>query len=91
MEKDQVQLNVLQQADSVAYFSKRFVLKRFGGLTDEEIALNEKLWKDENKDKIAGKVADLEIHDLEEISLNTVGIKKPVPDDEDGEQENAIE
>jgi hypothetical protein len=28
---------------------------------------------------------------LEEISLNTVGIKKPVPDDEDGEQENAIE
>lgn len=82
MEKDQVQLNVLQQADGIDYFAKRFILKRFAGLTDEEIALNEKLWKDENKDKIAGKVADLEINEVEELSLNTVGIKKPTAEDD---------
>lgn len=82
MEKDQVQLNVLQQADGVDYFAKRFILKRFAGLTDEEIALNEKLWKDENKDKITGKVADLEINEVEELSLNTVGIKKPTAEDD---------
>lgn len=87
MEKDQVQLNVLQQADGVDYFAKRFILKRFAGLTDEEIALNEKLWKDENKDKIAGKVADLEINEVEELSLNTVGIKKPTSEDDVAEDD----
>lgn len=87
MEKDQVQLNVLQQADGVDYFAKRFILKRFAGLTDEEIALNEKLWKDENKDKITGKVADLEINEVEELSLNTVGIKKPTSEDDVAEDD----
>lgn len=87
MEKDQVQLNVLQQADGIDYFAKRFILKRFAGLTDEEIALNEKLWKDENKDKITGKVADLEINEVEELSLNTVGIKKPTSEDDVAEDD----
>jgi hypothetical protein len=76
MEKDQTMLNVLQQADGVDYFSKRFVLKRFGGLTEEEILENERLWKEENKGKVKDKVADIDINNFEEVSLNTVGIKK---------------
>lgn len=83
MEKDQTSLNVIQQADGIEYLSKRFVLKRFGGFTEEEIVENERLWKEENKAKVKDKVADVDINSFEDISLNTVGIKK-----EDGDKEN---
>lgn len=83
MEKDSTQLNVLTTASSIEYLSKRFVLKRFGGLTEEEVNDNERMWKEENKGKIKGSLADVDdIHDLEDIDLNNVGVKKPVEDEE---------
>jgi hypothetical protein len=36
----------------VPYMSKRFALKRFLGLTQEEITENENLWKEENGSKL---------------------------------------
>lgn len=87
MEKDATQLNVLQTANSIGYFSKRFLLKRFGGLSDEELKENERLWKEENRSKVKGTVADIEdIHDLEDIDLNNVGVKKP-----SGEEDEDLE
>ena len=84
MQKDSDQLNVLSTASGLPYIAKRFALKRFGGMTDEEIKENEKLWKEENRGKIKGTVADIEdIHDIEDIDLNNVGIKKP-KGEEDG-------
>jgi uncharacterized protein YlbG (UPF0298 family) len=78
MQKDSDQLNVLSTASGLPYIAKRFALKRFGGMTDEEIKENERLWKEENRGKIKGTVADIEnIHDIEDIDLNNVGIKKP--------------
>ena len=88
MEKDQTMLNVLQQADSIEYFSKRFVLKRFAGLTEEEIIENERLWKEENKGKVKDKVADIDLNNFEDISLNTVGIKKDESGDDDEDNGN---
>jgi len=87
MEKDQTMLNVLSQADSVEYFSKRFILKRFGGLTEDEVVENEKLWKEENKAKVKDKVADIDLNNFEELSLNTVGIKK----EDNGDDEDDVE
>ena len=46
-EVDGANLGVMAQADGVAYFSKRFVLKRFGQLTDDEIIENERLLREE--------------------------------------------
>ncbi len=44
---------VLQE---VPYLSKRFALKRFLGLTQEEITENERLWKEENGGKLTQSV-----------------------------------
>ena len=46
-EVDQVMMNVFTAIEGADYVSKRFAMKRFLGLTDEEIMENEKLWAEE--------------------------------------------
>ena len=46
-EVDQVMMNVFTAIEGAEYVSKRFAMKRFLGLTDEEIMENEKLWAEE--------------------------------------------
>jgi hypothetical protein len=56
----------------VPYISKRFALKRFLGLSDEEIADNEQLWKEEkNMANITGTDASGE---LRSAGLSAAGI-----------------
>jgi hypothetical protein len=38
--------------------SNRFALKRFLGLTEEEIAENERLWREENEENVTELVSD---------------------------------
>jgi hypothetical protein len=54
-EVDQVAMNVFTSVESADYISKRFALKRFLGLSDEEILQNAALWKEERdlKDPLA--------------------------------------
>ena len=40
--------NVYTNVSQIPHLSKRFSLKRFLGLTQEEITENEKLWREEN-------------------------------------------
>lgn len=87
MEKDATMFGVLGQADGIDYLSKRFIMKRYGQMTEEEIAENQRLWKEENKGKIKDKIADLELNDLTDVSLNSVGIKKVHEDDEEENSE----
>jgi len=49
-EMDTARVNTFNTMVAVPMISKRFALKRFLGLTDEEVAENEKLWKEENID-----------------------------------------
>lgn len=44
---DTERINTFNTIQAVPYMSKRFALKRFLGLTDEEIAENERLWGEE--------------------------------------------
>ena len=46
-EVDQVMMNVFTAIEGAEYVSKRFAMKRFLGLTDEEILENAKLWSEE--------------------------------------------
>jgi hypothetical protein len=46
-EVDQVMMNVFTAIEGADYVSKRFAMKRFLGLSDEEILENEKLWAEE--------------------------------------------
>jgi hypothetical protein len=45
---DGERINTFNTIQAVPFMSKRFALKRFLGLTDEEIADNERLWGEES-------------------------------------------
>ena len=45
---DAERINTYNTIQAVPYMSKRFAMKRFLGLTDEEVAENERLWAEEN-------------------------------------------
>jgi len=46
-EMDTTRVNTFQVMDQIPYMSKRFVLKRYLGLSEEEIQENEELWHEE--------------------------------------------
>jgi hypothetical protein len=46
---------------AVPFMSKRFAMKRFLGLTSEEIAENESMWKEENVDSDVALSASAEL------------------------------
>jgi hypothetical protein len=47
-EMDQSRVSTFVQVAELPYMSKRFALKRFLGLSEEEMALNSQLWSEEN-------------------------------------------
>jgi hypothetical protein len=49
-ELDTARVQTFQTMNEVPYMSKRFTMKRFLGLSQEEITENERLWKEENRD-----------------------------------------
>jgi len=50
-EMDGVRMNAFSNIVSIPFVSRRFALKRFLGITTEEIAENEKMWREENVDE----------------------------------------
>jgi Bacteriophage T4-like portal protein (Gp20) len=47
-ELDTTRVGIFGQLQEIKHLSKRFAMKRYLGLTQEEITENEKLWKEEN-------------------------------------------
>jgi hypothetical protein len=47
-ELDTARVATFAQVSQIPHFSKRFAMKRYLGMTQEEITENEKLWKEEN-------------------------------------------
>jgi hypothetical protein len=47
-EMDNARVNTFASLQEVPYMSKRFALKRFLGLSQEEVAENEAMWREEN-------------------------------------------
>jgi len=52
-ELDTARVNTFASLQEVPYMSKRFAMKRFLGMTQEEITENERLWKEENTGKLS--------------------------------------
>jgi hypothetical protein len=55
-ELDATRVAVFAQLQEVPYLSKRFAMKRYLGMTQEEITENEKLWREENGGNLKPKV-----------------------------------
>jgi len=70
---------VFGQLAEVNYLSRRFVLKKYLGLTDEEIVENETMWTQENPD--AGLPSTATGGDSMSGDLSSVGIERPTDDD----------
>jgi hypothetical protein len=52
IELDTVRINNFNTLQALPYISKRWALKRYLGLSEEEVADNEQAWSIENKDKL---------------------------------------
>jgi hypothetical protein len=57
-EIDNARVPTYTQMSAIPYISNRFALKRFLGLTDAEIAENERLWREENDENLAQAPTD---------------------------------
>ena len=51
-EIDNARVPTYTQMSQIPYISNRFAMKRFLGLTDEELAENERLWREENDENL---------------------------------------
>ena len=52
-ELDTARVATFAQVSQIPHLSKRFAMKRFLGMTEEEIKENERMWKEENGTKLA--------------------------------------
>jgi hypothetical protein len=69
---------VFGQLAEVPYLSRRFVLKKYLGLTDAEIVENEEKWQEENPEGAAPATDDAA---LAASDLNTLGMTRPSEED----------
>ena len=49
-EMDQAKINTFQALEGYPYMSKRFLMQRYLGMTEEEMVENTKMWREENAD-----------------------------------------
>ena len=71
-EMDTARVNVFGTLIAVPFLSKRFAMKRFLGLSTEELAENEKMWKEENIDSDTELSASAELRGAG-VTANSLG------------------
>ena len=71
---------VFGQLSEVPYLSRRFVMKKYLGLTDQEIVDNEIKWEEENPEGLTQGAAAPAEDQLAPSDLNTLGVIKPTED-----------
>ena len=86
-EIDNARVPTYTQMSAIPYISNRFAMKRFLGMSEEELAENERLWREENDENLTGSAAssDAELRDAgissASISNDTSGIEDELGDD----------
>jgi hypothetical protein len=74
-ELDNTRIQAFSQLEPLAYMSKRFMMKRFLGLTEEEIAENEKMWEEENDEPT---LETTQGQDMRAIGVTPAGIESDI-------------
>ena len=72
-EIDNARVPTYTQMAAIPYMSNRFALKRFLGMTDEELAENERLWKEENAENLDPIPGDASA-EMRDAGISTAGI-----------------
>jgi hypothetical protein len=76
---DMARINTFTQLEQFPYFSKRFLMERFLGLTQEEMTENETMWSEEQ--------GDVEAAPADPAGLRSVGV---TPGGIQGDMDNAV-
>jgi hypothetical protein len=81
-ELDNARVPTFTQMSAIPYVSNRFALKRFLGLTAEEIAENERMWREENDENIEPMPADAAA-EMRGIGISSAGMEADIDGAED--------
>jgi hypothetical protein len=74
-ELDTSRIASFMQLEQVAYMSKRFMLKRYLGLSEEEIVENETMWKEERDEP---ELTTTQGQDLRSIGITPAGLETDI-------------
>jgi hypothetical protein len=74
-ELDTTRITAFTQLEAFPYMSKRFMLKRFLGLTEEEIVENESMWKEERDEP---ELTTTQGQDLRSIGITPAGMETDI-------------
>ena len=72
-EIDNARVPTYTQMSAIPYMSNRFAMKRFLGMSDEEIAENERLWREENEDNLEPIPGDASA-EMRDAGISSAGI-----------------
>jgi len=74
-ELDTARITSFSQLEPIPYMSKRFMMKRYLGLTEEEIVENEKLWEEERGEP---ELETTQGQDLRSIGITPAGLESDI-------------
>jgi hypothetical protein len=74
-ELDTTRITAFTQLEQLPYLSKRFMLKRYLGLSEEEIVENEEMWREERDDP---ELKTTQGQDLRSIGITPAGIESDI-------------
>ena len=81
-EVDNARVPTYQQMAQIPHISNRFAMKRFLGMSMEEIAENERMWKEENAENIQPPPGDAAA-EMRSVGINSAGISADIAGAED--------
>src|SRR5210317_258010 len=70
-EMDAARINTFQALEGYPYMSKRFLMQRYLGMSEEEMSENSKLWREENQDISV----ESELPSMRSVGVTTGGIQ----------------
>jgi hypothetical protein len=74
-EMDTTRITAFSQLEALTYMSKRFMMKRYLGLTEEEIVENEQAWREEREQP---EVETTQGQDLRSIGVTPAGLESDI-------------
>jgi hypothetical protein len=74
-EMDNTRINAFTSLEPLPYMSKRFMMKRYLGLTEEEIQENETMWKEERDEP---ELETTQGQDLRSIGITPAGLESDI-------------
>jgi len=81
-ELDNQRIGTFAQIQAIPFISNRFALKRFLGLSEEDVAENERMWREENDENLQPPVGDA-AGEMRSVGISGAGISADISGAED--------